>query len=78
MRAIVQRVSQASVTNDDGICGKIEQGLLVYLGVVADDTERDVIFLADKVRHLRIFPDDQERLNLDIVQACTRSSGDGC
>lgn len=69
MRAVVQRVTQASVISDDRVCGKIEKGLLVYLGVLADDHGKDVTYLAEKVRFLRIFSDKQDRMNLDVVQA---------
>ena len=68
MRAVVQRVSEAVVEVDGGVCGAIEAGLLVYLGVAVDDTEQDVSYLSDKVRHLRIFRDDQGRMNLDVGQ----------
>jgi D-tyrosyl-tRNA(Tyr) deacylase len=69
MRAVVQRVSEASVTAAGEIRGKITDGLLVYVGVDADDDEADVRYLADKVRHLRIFPDERQRMNRDVVQA---------
>ncbi len=69
MRAVVQRVSEASVVVDGRECGRIGKGLLTYLGVHRDDTEPDVQFLADKVRHLRIFSDDSNKMNLDVGQA---------
>ncbi len=69
MRAVVQRVDQSSVEVDDGMCGAIEGGLLVYLGVAHDDSEADVTYLVDKVRHLRIFPDEERKMNLDVGQA---------
>ena len=68
MRAVVQRVSEASVTVDGAVRGAVEQGLLVYLGVDRDDGEADVSYMAEKVRHLRIFPDEAERMNLDVAQ----------
>jgi len=68
MRAVVQRVSQASVSTDGRVCGSIETGLLVYVGVERDDAESDVAYIADKVRHLRIFPDDANLMNLDVTQ----------
>lgn len=68
MRAVVQRVSEASVVVNSRECGRIEKGLLVYLGVHRDDTDSDVQFLADKTRHLRIFADDSDRMNLDVGQ----------
>lgn len=69
MRAVIQRVSQASVSVDERIVAAIEHGLLVYLGVAADDGDADLTYVVDKVRHLRIFPDESDRLNLDLVQA---------
>ena len=69
MRAAVQRVSEASVTVDGNICGAINSGLLVYVGVAPEDDATDVTYLVDKVRHLRIFNDDQNRMNLDVLQA---------
>jgi len=69
VRAIVQRVSEASVEVDGRVCGAVENGFLVYLGVAHDDTEADVSYLADKVRHLRVFPDEAGRMNLDVNQA---------
>ena len=68
MRAVVQRVSEAAVEVEGRVCGAIDAGLLVYLGVAVDDAEQDVSYLADKVRHLRIFQDDQGRMNLDVGQ----------
>jgi D-tyrosyl-tRNA(Tyr) deacylase len=69
VRAVVQRVSQAAVEVSDKVCGSVETGLLVYLGVAHDDAEADATYLAEKVRHLRIFPDDNDRMNLDVVHA---------
>ncbi len=68
MRATVQRVRNARVEVVGEVCGAIEQGLLVYIGVAPDDTDADVDYLVDKVRHLRIFTDAQDRMNLDIAQ----------
>ena len=69
MRAVVQRVSSASVEVEGTAPSAIDGGLLVYLGAGSDDGDADVTYLADKVRHLRIFADEQGRLNLDVVQA---------
>ena len=66
MRAVVQRVSEASVMTDGRVCGAIQSGLLVYLGVDRDDGEADVAYLADKVGHLRIFADQAGHMNLDV------------
>jgi D-tyrosyl-tRNA(Tyr) deacylase len=63
VRALVQRVSRASVSVDGHETSAIGAGLLVLLGVKAGDTEQDADRLADKVRALRIFPDDTGRMN---------------
>jgi D-tyrosyl-tRNA(Tyr) deacylase len=66
MRAVVQRVHSAEVIIDGEAVGAIGTGLLVYLGVAADDTIEDAAYLADKVRYLRVFPDEDKPLNRDI------------
>jgi D-tyrosyl-tRNA(Tyr) deacylase len=63
MRALVQRVSRASVSVEGRVLSAIGPGLLVLLGVGIDDTERDADRLAAKVRALRVFPDDDGRMN---------------
>ena len=67
MRAVVQRVSRASVKVEGEITGEIGRGLLVLLGVGQDDTEADADYLADKVAGLRIFEDDAGKMNLSLV-----------
>src|SRR5260370_20884622 len=67
MRALLQRVSQASVTIDDQIVGRIDQGLLVFLGVSQGDSERQVKILADKIAQLRIFGDEEGKMNLSLL-----------
>lgn len=67
MRAVVQRVSRASVTVDGQIVGKIERGLLVFLGVTHADTEASADYLADKISGLRIFEDDAGKMNLSLI-----------
>lgn len=69
MRAVVQRVRQAVVRVDDDTVAQIDTGLHVYLGVDRTDTEADAAYLAEKVAHLRVFPDEQGRMNLDVL-AC--------
>ena len=66
MRAVVQRVSRASVNVDGEIVGAIERGLLVLLGVGQDDSERDAEYLAEKIAGLRIFEDENEKMNLSV------------
>ncbi|MBD1423240.1 D-aminoacyl-tRNA deacylase [Sphingobacterium chuzhouense] len=66
MRAVIQRVTQASCTVD-GICtGEIKQGLLVLLGVEEDDTEKEAEWLAQKLVNLRIFSDDTGLMNKSV------------
>jgi D-aminoacyl-tRNA deacylase len=67
MRAVVQRVSACSVRVDDRLTGSIDQGLLVYLGVGRNDTDRDLRFLCDKVLNLRIFTDDAGKMNRSVL-----------
>lgn len=69
MRAVVQRVHHANVEVAGRASTEIEGGLLVYLGVDRDDGDSDVNYIADKIRHLRIFPDGSERMNRDVLQA---------
>lgn len=66
MRAVVQRVDKAKVTVDGKIVGEISRGLMVFVGVVEGDTEKDVQYLADKVTGLRIFEDEAEKMNLSV------------
>ena len=63
MRALVQRVSEASVTVEDQEVGRIGPGLLVFLGFTSSDEETDSLYLVDKVVNLRIFADDDNRFN---------------
>ena len=63
MRALIQRVVQASVLVDSQEIGRIGPGLVVLLGVARGDEEADVRYLADKVANLRIFADEQDRFN---------------
>lgn len=69
MRAVVQRVREASVTIEGRTCRRIDEGVLVYLGVAANDEPRDADYLADKLARLRIFPDDDGRMNRDVREA---------
>jgi D-tyrosyl-tRNA(Tyr) deacylase len=72
LKAVVQRVLDASVSVDGVIKGSIEFGLLVYLGVAHDDKESDADWLAEKIVNLRIFNDSDEKMNLslkDIIES---------
>lgn len=66
MRAIVERVSQASVVVEEQVVGSIGRGLLVYVGVAQGDGEEDAAYLRDKIVGLRIFTDDTGKMNLSV------------
>lgn len=69
MRAVIQRVSSASVEVDGAAVGTIERGLLVYVAGAADDGDADLQYVADKVANLRIFEDDAGKLNCSVLEA---------
>lgn len=66
MRAVVQRVTNADVKIDGRVNGKIDDGLLVLLGVGNGDTEEDMKYIADKIIKLRIFSDENDEMNLSL------------
>ena len=66
MIAVIQRCSRGKVTVSEKVVGKIEQGLVILLGVQIDDTENDVNYLVNKISGLRIFRDDNDKMNLSI------------
>ena len=66
MKTILQRVSSASVTVDGRVIGSINQGYVVFLGVGKDDTKDQIDRMVNKIRKLRIFPDENEKINLSI------------
>jgi D-tyrosyl-tRNA(Tyr) deacylase len=66
VRAVIQRVSEAQVTVDSQIVGQIGPGLLILLGVGKDDDEGKANALADKIKNLRIFEDDQGKMNRSV------------
>lgn len=66
MRVVVQRVSRASVEVGGELVGKIQRGILIYVGIEKGDTEKEIRFMADKVLNLRIFPDESDRMNLSV------------
>ena len=68
MRAVVQRVTRASVTVDGKIVGEIGSGLVVLLGIARDDTKLDAAYLAEKISALRIFDDEAGKMNLSVKE----------
>ncbi len=68
MRAVVQRVSEASVRVGDEMVGRIGRGILVLVGVARGDGEREADYLIDKIVHLRIFEDDAGKLNRSVLE----------
>jgi D-aminoacyl-tRNA deacylase len=67
MRAVVQRVSRAKVTVNGRITGEIDGGLMILLGVGRDDTSATALSMAEKIANLRIFEDQQERMNKSLL-----------
>ena len=69
MRAVLQRVSRASVSVDDEVVGRIGRGLVVFLGVAAGDGPADIDYLTSKVCEVRVCPDDEGRMNRSVADA---------
>lgn len=67
MRAVIQRVSQASCKVDESFTGKIKQGLLVLIGIESTDSEEDLNWLSQKIVNLRIFSDENGLMNKSII-----------
>lgn len=67
MRAVVQRVSRASVTVNDQVVGSIGKGLMILLGILDTDTDADADWMAGKLVSMRIFPDDQDKMNRSVL-----------
>ena len=67
MRAVVQRVSRARVTVDGAAMGEIGAGLMILLGIGRDDTSAVAVSMASKIAHLRIFEDDQRKMNCSLL-----------
>ncbi|MEE0777053.1 MAG: D-aminoacyl-tRNA deacylase [Bacillota bacterium] len=67
MRVVIQRVKSAAVTSEGKPAGRIGMGLLLYIGVSNDDTEQDIKYIGDKIPNLRIFPDDDDKMNRSLL-----------
>ncbi len=67
MRAVVQRVKKSTVTVNEKITGSIDRGLMVLLGVGREDDDRDIEYLSDKILNLRIFEDDNGKMNKSLL-----------
>lgn len=66
MKTVIQRVTDASVRVNGNVIGEIQEGLVVLLGVTHEDTQEDVDYLVNKIVHLRIFEDENEKMNLSL------------
>ncbi len=66
MRLVVQRVKSAFVQVDQKIVGQIDKGLLVFIGMTQGDSEKEVLFLVNKIVNLRIFSDENDKMNLSL------------
>ncbi|MBF8982123.1 D-tyrosyl-tRNA(Tyr) deacylase [Lutibacter sp. B2] len=67
MRAVIQRVSTASVVVDEATVGEIGKGILVLLGVEESDESKDVTYMVEKIVNLRIFEDENDKMNLSLI-----------
>jgi D-tyrosyl-tRNA(Tyr) deacylase len=68
LKALVQRVTKASVSVDGEVVGKIGRGLVVLIGVAREDAEKDAVYMADKIVNLRIFADDASKFNRSALE----------
>jgi D-aminoacyl-tRNA deacylase len=68
MTAVIQRVREASVTVAGEVTGRIDAGLIVYLGVERGDTDNDLKYIVRKVLNVRIFPDEAGKMNLNVTE----------
>ena len=75
MKAVIQRVIDAHVSVDGAVKGRIDFGLLVYLGVAHEDTEKDADWLAEKIANLRIFNDNDGKMNLSLKDVADQREG---
>ena len=67
MRVVIQRTSEASVSIHGKVCGEIGRGLVVLLGIVEGDNQEDINWLVGKITKMRIFPDNEDKMNLSLT-----------
>jgi D-tyrosyl-tRNA(Tyr) deacylase len=67
MRAVIQRVTQSKVSVEGKTVGKIDKGILIFLGVADEDTEKDAVYLLEKTLNLRVFEDADDKMNLSLL-----------
>lgn len=67
MKAVIQRVEEASVKVNQQTVGEIRKGFVVLLGITHEDTQEDIDYLVNKIIHLRVFEDSEERMNLSLI-----------
>jgi len=77
MKAVVQRARNASVTVEGAVTGSIARGLLIYLGVAREDSEKDATWMAEKIANLRIFEDADGKMNLSLLDTVNTEKGEG-
>jgi len=68
MKAVIQRVTNASVTVDSKVISQIKNGILIFLGITDDDEQEDILWLTKKIANLRIFNDENEVMNLSLLE----------
>ncbi|WP_100331683.1 D-aminoacyl-tRNA deacylase [Bacillus xiapuensis] len=69
MKVVLQRSKEASVTVDEKVVGQIDKGIVLLVGVTHEDGEEEAAYLADKVVHLRIFEDEEGKMNRSLIEA---------
>ena len=69
MRAVIQRVSRASVTVESETAGEIQRGLLVLVGIAADDSTEDIAWMTGKIAAQKLFPDEAGRMSLSVTES---------
>ena len=67
MRSVIQRCNWCRVLSEGKVCGEIGKGLVALLGIKRGDTEEDALYISDKILHLRIFEDENNKMNLSLL-----------